>query len=82
MWTKAEEFDHIYFAIPTNVNEDEFTTLFSSGGVMSRQVEFNCKCVLTVHPKIGLKACRKCPVILDMYSKMLIWPYLQLIHMS
>jgi hypothetical protein len=76
MWTKAEEFDHIYFTIPANVNEDEFTTLFSSGGVMSRQVELNCKCVLTVHPKIGLKACRKCPVILDMYSKMLIWPYL------
>jgi hypothetical protein len=67
MWTKAEEFDHIYFAIPANVNEDEFTTLFSSGGAMSRQVELNRKCVLTVHPKIGLKACRKYSAISDMY---------------
>jgi hypothetical protein len=59
MWTKEEEFDHIYFQIPPNVNEDEFTAVFSSGGVMSQAVELNSKCALTVHPKIGLKACRE-----------------------
>jgi hypothetical protein len=50
---------HRYLSIPSNVDEAQFLYVMSSGGVLPSQDTVNNKCVLTVHPKVGLRLCRE-----------------------
>ncbi|KAF8219461.1 hypothetical protein L208DRAFT_1383005 [Tricholoma matsutake] len=56
-WKSSECFEHRYLAIPANVDEIQFKHVFESGGKLLSQITDNHKCVLTVHPKVGLKKC-------------------------
>ena len=59
-WKITEKEKHRYLAIPRNVNEDSLSKLMDGNGALpDSNVTSSSKCSLTVHPKVGLKFCRK-----------------------
>ena len=57
-WKAGERYDDRYLAIPPNINEEEFRVLLDNGEVSFINDHWgreNTKCVLTVHPRAGLK---------------------------
>ena len=59
-WKKTEKFQHRYLSIPYNVDDDLLQLVMDNNGTLPQSPETSSdKCALTVHPKVGLKACCK-----------------------
>ncbi|KAJ7777669.1 hypothetical protein DFH07DRAFT_936687 [Mycena maculata] len=57
-WSKDERFEHIYWPIAANINEDILRFVMDNNGrVPNAETTVNETCVLTVHPRVGLKNC-------------------------
>ncbi|KAJ7739455.1 hypothetical protein DFH07DRAFT_943933 [Mycena maculata] len=57
-WVRHQRFQHIYWTIPTNINEDVLRFAMDNNGRLPNEpVTVNETRVLTVHPQIGLKNC-------------------------
>ncbi|KAJ7511384.1 hypothetical protein B0H11DRAFT_2387169 [Mycena galericulata] len=57
-WSPAQRDEHIFWPMPPNVNETTLRFVMENGGLLPTGPEnLNEKCVLTVHPRIGLKNC-------------------------
>ncbi|KAF7310153.1 hypothetical protein MIND_00388700 [Mycena indigotica] len=58
-WTASERWLHRYIPIPPNVDENTFKFVMESGGKLpgAGELDFNRQCVLSVHPRLGLKYC-------------------------
>jgi hypothetical protein len=68
-WKKTEKDKHRYLAIPRNVNEDLLSKIMDGNGALpDSKVTSTRKCSLTVHPKVGLKFCRKYIQVLCEFS--------------
>ena len=60
-WKYAERDKHRYLPIPSNVDEDILMTVMANDGVLLLNIasNLNATCVLAVHPRAALKACRE-----------------------
>ena len=63
-WKYTERDKHLYLPIPSNVDEDILTKVMANDGVLplnneSTNLNLNVTCVLAVHPRVALKACRE-----------------------
>ncbi|KAJ7052354.1 hypothetical protein C8F01DRAFT_1332885 [Mycena amicta] len=58
-WCEAERWLHRYHPIPSNVDEDVFKSILENNGRLpdGAQLNVNAQCVLTAHPRLGLKHC-------------------------
>ncbi|KAF7366386.1 hypothetical protein MSAN_00895300 [Mycena sanguinolenta] len=57
-WSREQRWDHIYWEIPANVDENTFTYLMQHDGQFpDNPGNINERCVLTVHPRVGLSKC-------------------------
>ncbi|KAJ7196013.1 hypothetical protein B0H12DRAFT_1245429 [Mycena haematopus] len=58
-WTRSAEMgDHLYWAMPPNVDEDVLRFVMENGGRLpTAPTTMNPNCILTVHPRIGLTHC-------------------------
>nr|GAT48672.1 predicted protein [Mycena chlorophos] len=61
-WVPEERWLHIYFAIPSNVDEQAFKFVLENNGRLpgpeAATLNLNLNCILTVHPRLGLQECR------------------------
>lgn len=60
-WCKAEQYQHRYLAIPPNVDEDLFLSVWNNGGVFpdsARTLRLTDKCALTLPTNKTLPYCR------------------------
>jgi hypothetical protein len=68
-WSPAGRFDHICWPIPANCDEDTLKPVIQNNGLLPTAAESGTDtCVLTVHPRIGLKNCRASIFILSFNS--------------
>lgn len=60
-WRYTERDKHRYLPIPSNVDEDILKTVMAQDGVLPLNIasNSNASCVLVVHPRVALKACRE-----------------------
>ena len=60
-WKYTERNKHRYLPIPLNVDEDILTKVMANDGVLPSDIASNLNetCVLVVHPRVALKACRE-----------------------
>lgn len=60
-WKYTERDKHRYLPIPSNVDEDILTKVMANDGVLPLNIasNLNATCVLAVHPRVALKACRE-----------------------
>ena len=60
-WKYNERDKHRYLPIPSNVDEDILLKVMANDGVLPSNIASNTNaiCVLAVHPRIALKACRE-----------------------
>jgi hypothetical protein len=60
-WKYTERDKHRYLPIPLNVDEDILTNVMANDGVLPSNIasNLNATCVLAVHPRVALKACRE-----------------------
>ncbi|KAJ6619645.1 hypothetical protein B0H10DRAFT_1946692 [Mycena sp. CBHHK59/15] len=57
-WSRAHEFEHLYWPIAPNINEDDLRVAMQNNGLLpTGPTTLNETCVLTVHPRVGLKNC-------------------------
>ncbi|KAJ6582523.1 hypothetical protein DFH09DRAFT_1439289 [Mycena vulgaris] len=57
-WSRAQKFDHVYWSIPANVDEQVLQFVMENDGLLPMgEITENETCVLTVHPRVGLKHC-------------------------
>ncbi|KAF7322576.1 hypothetical protein HMN09_00036100 [Mycena chlorophos] len=59
-WTPAERWEHIYHAIPPNVDETTFKYVLENDGKLPADLntgDVNATCALTLHPSLRLKHC-------------------------
>ncbi|KAJ6449035.1 hypothetical protein DFH09DRAFT_1118706 [Mycena vulgaris] len=57
-WSRAQKFDHVYWPIPANVDEKVLQFVMENDGLLPMgEITENETCVLTVHPRVGLKHC-------------------------
>jgi hypothetical protein len=60
-WKYTERDKHRYLPIPSNIDEDILLKVMANDGVLPPNIASNTNtvCVLAVHPRIALKACRE-----------------------
>ncbi|KAJ6629794.1 hypothetical protein B0H10DRAFT_2184143 [Mycena sp. CBHHK59/15] len=62
-WSRDQRFDHIYWPIAANINEVVLKFAMENDGRLPNEAAtVNETCVLTVHPRVGLKNCPYCHI--------------------
>ncbi|KAJ7094163.1 hypothetical protein C8R44DRAFT_749669 [Mycena epipterygia] len=57
-WSRNERYDHLSRPMSANINEDVLRFVMEHNGTLpDSTTKVNEKCVLTVHPRVGLKNC-------------------------
>ncbi|KAJ6522501.1 hypothetical protein DFH09DRAFT_1097081 [Mycena vulgaris] len=57
-WKRSETGSHLYWPMPPNVDEDVLRFVMENEGRLpTGPAEMNTRCVLTVHPRVGLAHC-------------------------
>ncbi|KAJ6496154.1 hypothetical protein C8R45DRAFT_1094409 [Mycena sanguinolenta] len=57
-WTRSEMGLHLYWPVPPNIDEDVLQFVMEHNGRLpDTPMTMNPKCILTVHPRVGLKNC-------------------------
>ncbi|KAJ6527308.1 hypothetical protein DFH09DRAFT_1414272 [Mycena vulgaris] len=57
-WTPMQRYEHLFWPMPPNVDEAALKfAMEHDGSLRTGPVNLNEKCVLTVHPRVGLKDC-------------------------
>ncbi|KAJ7481297.1 hypothetical protein B0H11DRAFT_2193481 [Mycena galericulata] len=57
-WSREQRWDHVYWEIPSNINENVLEHVMQNDGHLpAGTANVNEQCVLTVHPRIGLRDC-------------------------
>ncbi|KAJ7135306.1 hypothetical protein C8R46DRAFT_1201556 [Mycena filopes] len=57
-WSRAEMYLHVYWPMPPNINEANLRHVMEHDGRLPGEpATVNNTCILTVHPRVGLKKC-------------------------
>jgi hypothetical protein len=57
-WTKEEKYDHCFFTIDVDIDEDELRDLMRDNGKLKKDITVNGKCNFLVHPRTHRATCR------------------------